>query len=220
MNNQIVCKVFETFFWINVFSFNKAVEISSIEFFKKWIFRSNCCFRAKNSDLILNFHLKSLLYLDFCLSDLSSEVKSEAIKLIKAIRSETSALSKAKTPKTEWFCDLFGVGVVFVNSLTTFENLICEESSEMDSDFDVKKLSLLWKSWFEFEFFDFVHSSAFVRLISTNLWFKNFLCFLIEDFEELENENWFSYECVKKVEAEITILFHEINFANAFFFFF
>ena len=205
MNNQTVCKVFEIFFWINVFSFSKIVEIFFIKFFKNWILCFNCFFRTKDStfDLILNFHLENLLYLNLNFTGNDCDLLSEAARLI-----------KKKTSNAEWFCSLFEI--IFVNSLAS-ECLICEKSSEMNSDFNVKKSSL-WKSWFGF--FDFAHSSTFVKLIFINLWFKDFLCFLIKSFEELENENWFSYECVEKVEVEIAIFFYEISFANAFFFFF
>ena len=94
MNNQIVCRVFKVFFWISMFNFNKTVEISFIKSFKTWIFRFNCCFWTKNSDLILNFHLKSLLYLNSCLNDLSSEMKSVSEM-------------KAKSFKAKSFCVLF-----------------------------------------------------------------------------------------------------------------
>ena len=186
MNSQTVCRVFENFFWINVFSSDKIVEIFFIKFFKNWILCFNCFFRTKNSifDLILNFYLKNLLYLNSCLSDLSSKMKS-----------------KAKMLKTKWFCDLFKAKIIFVNSLTS-ENLICEKNSEMNSDFDVKKSSL-WKSWFEF--FDFAHSSTFVKLIFINLWFKNSLYFFDRKFwrawkQKLifvricwKNRNWNNY---------------------------
>ena len=211
MNNQTVCRDFEIFFWINVFSFNRTVKIFFIKSFNDWILCFNCFFRTKNPtfDLILNFHLKSLLYLNSNFTDDGCDLLSET--------SVAAKLIAEKTSETKWFCSLFELKTVFVNSLT-FESLICEKSSKMNSDFDVKKSSL-WKFWFEFKFFDSVHSSAFVRLIFINLWCKNFLCFLIESFEKFENENWFSYECVEKIEAEIAIFFHEINFASAFFFF-
>ena len=193
MNNQIVCRIFEIFFWINVFSFNRIVKKIFIKFFKNWILCFNYFFRTKNltSDMILNFHLRNLLYLNLNFIDDDCDLLSKAAKLI-----------EKKTSNAKWFCSLFEIKAVFVNSLA-FENLICEKNSKMNSDFNVKKSS--WKSWFDF--FDFVHSLTFVNLISINLWLKGFLCFLIEDFEKFENKNWFSYECVEEIETEIIYFF-------------